>query len=501
MIEILNNFLKVRSSDKELFSILKDYLRIVDDSDKDNVILQDLFTIDENGDMLIPRGLNQFIPDQVPRVNQEIIMIPRDFVVDYDSLAHHFGDIVLRDDQIIGIRKMLMLRRGIMQLATGAGKTEIMTGFLMALEEICGKYPTTIILEPTTLLVNATVERMNKYGVPAVPYSESRGIIEGIMVTHPSSLNNDLKKNPELLKDLKIFLSDEGHHLQAETWNRLLKSAPNIEYSIAMSASVIDPARIPVTDLNHLEYGEALVIGATGNIILNIPPSFYIEAGILASPILYRILNSADEWIRKDNDWHQIRKYRLESKKRTELIAKISTFVASVKYKSLILVGTKDHAYRILELVHSYGLGSVCRCSFGGGIYFRFDEKSNSVVKCKDEDTMEGFESGDLKILIGTSHIYEGADIPNLDVIILASVGKGLRKYIQGVGRGLRRSKTGRYAHIIDFTDHYDRVLSKHSHDRLDMFRSVIGVSDSNIYDSLSFERFKEVFCKIENLS
>jgi superfamily II DNA/RNA helicase len=167
----------------------------------------------------------------------------------------------------------------------------------------------------------------------------------------------------------------------------------------------------------------------------------------------------------------------------------------------LILVGTKEHAYRILELVHSYGLGEVCRCSFGGGTYFRFDEEKNSVVKCKDEDTMEGFESGKLKILIGTSHIYEGADIPNLDIIILASVGKGLRKYIQGVGRGLRRSKTGKYAHIIDFTDHYDRVLAKHSHDRLDMFRTVIGVSDSNIYDSLSFEKFKQMFCSIEGIT
>ena len=55
--------------------------------------------------------------------------------------------------------------------------------------------------------------------------------------------------------------------------------------------------------------------------------------------------------------------------------------------------------------------------------------------------------------------------------------------------------------HIVDFTDHYDRVLNKHSLDRLDMFRTVIGVSDTNIYESLSFERFKEVFCKIENLS
>lgn len=500
MIEILNNFLKVRSSDKELFSILKDYLRIVDDSDKDNVILQDLFTVDDNGDMLIPRGLDQFIPDQVPRVNQEKILIPRDFSIDYENLAHKFGSIVLRDDQLIGIRKMLMLRRGIMQLATGAGKTEIMTGFLMALEEICGKYPTTIILEPTTLLVDATVERMNKYGVPAAPYSESRGVIEGIMVTHPSSLNNDLKKNPDLLKNLKVFLSDEGHHLQADTWNRLLKSAPGIEFSIAMSASVINPARIPVTELNHLDYGEALVIGATGNIILNIPPSFYIEAGILATPILYRIMNSADEWIKRDNDWHQIRKYRLESPKRTMLLAKISTFLASVHYKSLILVGTKEHAYRILELVHSYGLGDVCRCSFGGGVYFKYDNQSDKVVKCKNEDTMDGFKSGEFKILIGTSHIYEGADIPDLDVIILASVGKGLRKYIQGVGRGLRRSKTGKYAHIVDFTDHYDRVLNKHSLDRLDMFRTVIGVSDTNIYESLSFERFKEVFCRIEGI-
>ena len=65
----------------------------------------------------------------------------------------------------------------------------------------------------------------------------------------------------------------------------------------------------------------------------------------------------------------------------------------------------------------------------------------------------------------------------------------------------MRRSKTGRYAHIIDFTDHYDRVLAKHSYDRLDMFKNVIGVSDSNIYDSLSFEKFKQVFCSIEGIT
>ena len=190
----------------------------------------------------------------------------------------------------------------------------------------------------------------------------------------------------------------------------------------------------------------------------------------------------------------------MESPRRTELIAKIASFLANLKFKSLILVGTKVHANQILELVDKYGLGEVCRCSFGGGVYLKYDSAKKSVVSCKGEDTMEGFESGKFRILIGTSHIYEGADIPNLDVIILSSVGKSLRKYIQGVGRGLRRSKTGKFAHIVDFTDHYDAVLSKHSRDRLQMFQDVIGVSSSNIYESLSFRRFKEIFCRIEQV-
>lgn len=502
MIEVHNNLCKVRRSDNpDLLDILSKYLRILDDSDKDNPVLQELFTINEDGDMLIPHGINQFIPEEIPREYFETEEIPRDFSIDYDKIAHSFGEkIILRDDQIIAIRKMLMLRRGIIQAATGMGKTEVMAGFLMALRDICGYIPTTIILEPTTLLVDSTVKRLNTYQIPAIAYSESRRNVEGVLVTHPSSLNNDLEKDPDLLSKLKVFLSDEGHHLQADSWNRLLRSSAALEFSIALSASVVDPNRIPVQDLTKIDYQEALVIGATGNVIMYTPPSFYIERGILATPVLYRILNPADEWIRKQNDWQQIRKYRLESPRRTELIAKIASFLANLKFKSLILVGTKVHANQILELVDKYGLGEVCRCSFGGGVYLKYDSAKKSVVSCKGEDTMEGFESGKFRILIGTSHIYEGADIPNLDVIILSSVGKSLRKYIQGVGRGLRRSKTGKFAHIVDFTDHYDAVLSKHSRDRLQMFQDVIGVSSSNIYESLSFRRFKEIFCRIEQV-
>lgn len=500
MIEVHNNFGRVRSSESGLINALTQYLVSVDKTDKDNPVVRPLYSMDSNGDLLIPYGLIKFIPDSVSRTDKKVEEIPTEFELDYDQLANSFGRIVLRDDQIIGIRKMLLLRRGIMQLATGSGKTEIMAGFLKALKEICGYIPDTIILEPTLLLVNSTVDRLRGYGIDASAYSESRGSISGVLVTHPTSLNNDLEKNPDLLKDLKIFLSDEGHHLQADTWNRLLTSCSSIEYSIAMSASVIDPNRLPIVELGRLEYNEILVIGATGDIIMNVPPAFYIQKGILANPILFRLSNPADEYCKKDYDWHQIRKYRLESAARTQLVAKCSAFLANSNYKVLILVGTKEHAYKIMNLIHDYGLGDLCRCSFGGGSYFKWDQAKSSAVTCKDEDTMSGFESGRFKILIGTSHIYEGADIPNLDAVVLSNAGKTLRKVIQGIGRAIRRSKTGKYAYILDFTDHFDKVLSKHSKSRREMCTSIIGVDPSNIYDSVTFETFKQKFYELEGL-
>ena len=500
MIKIENNFGRISSSEHKLINTLTQYLVIVDKSDRDNPKVLPLYEIDTNGDLLIPIGLLKFIPESVSRINVANQDIPNEFNIDYDEIAHSFGDIVLRDDQLVAIRKMLLIRRGIMQLATGSGKTEIMAGFLMGLNKICGYIPDTMILEPTLLLVRSTVKRLKKYGINAKAYSSNRGKLSGVIVTHPASLNNDLDKNPKLLETLKVFLSDEGHHLQADTWNHLINSCSNIEFSIAMSASVINPNRLPIKELGRLDYHEALVLGATGDVIMNVPPSFYIQKGILANPILFRLANPADEYCKKNYDWHQIRKNRLESEYRTQLVAKCSAFFASQGYKSLILVGTKEHAYRILKLIHEYGLGNLCRCSFGGGSYYKWDSDKSEASICKDENTMEGFESGLFKIFIGTSHIYEGADIPNLDAVVLSNAGKTLRKVIQGIGRAIRKTKTGKYAYIIDFTDHFDKILSSHSRSRREMCTSIIGVEPNHIYDSCSFETFKQKFCELEEI-
>ena len=150
-----------------------------------------------------------------------------------------------------------------------------------------------------------------------------------------------------------------------------------------------------------------------------------------------------------------------------------------------------------IKIISEYTNESIVRCSFGGGIYYKYNTETDKVEKCKkDEDVKGQFDRGDCRVLIGTSHIYEGADIPNLDSVILVDIGRSSRKYIQGVGRCLRRTKTGRYAHIIDFTDAQNPILSYHSLLRRKMFTNLIG--SSNIYDNISFEEFKKLFAMLE---
>lgn len=501
MIEIHNNFLKVKSTDN-LFKAFQIYFRVINSSNyTENDEIIDLYTIDKNGDMIIPPGFDMFIPDSQDKVDMRVKVLPEPLSnIDFDELAIMSDKVVLRDDQILAIKKMIYLKNGLLQLPTGIGKSEIIAGFLKCIRMIVGHDVPTIILEPTVKLVTSTVERFNKYGIKAKEYSDCRGTIDGIIITHPMSLLNDLKKNNKLFDSVKIFIADECQHLQSDSWSTIVNSLPVVEYRLGLSALVIDPDKVPITTINKLDYSELMAIGGTGNILMEMKPSFYIDNKVLATPILFRINHSADEWIRKDLDWHQIRKHRLESDSRTNKIAKISSYLANSGYKSLILVGTKNHAYRIMEMINNYGLGDYCRCTFGGETYYKWDEEESKPEKCKDEDTYSKFEEGEFRIFIGTSHIYEGADIPNLDVIIPCSIGKQSRRVIQGVGRALRKSKKSKhgYAYIIDFTDHNCLVLSKHSRERYKIYTNTLGITKDRIYNNITFEKFKEIFHDLE---
>lgn len=306
------------------------------------------------------------------------------------------------------------------------------------------------------------------------------------------------------------ILVSNCHHLKCETWNQLNILVRNAEYSLGFSALTIDDNEVLCDDITKLSYESAKIIGSTGRVLMHMKPAYYIEHHIIATPVLFRVYNKIELPANDSYDYQKAIKFGIKSKQRTELASRIAEIFNKYNYKILILVSEKSHGFELgKELVkqgiYNYGI------SYGAGkgyIYAssrpvkkqgNIDYSVNYTEK-NSIDVINDFNDNKIPIMIGTSHIDEGVDVQNLDAVILVSSGKKDRRIIQRVGRALRKSKTGKYAYIIDFTDSGDNILSKHSMDRLSIYKDIIGVPSTLIFDNLQPDSVETIFKTLEQL-
>lgn len=465
------------------------------------------FKLDNLGNIVINRGLFRILRlnkyfDRSRIYSNEIISEFYNFPqIDILSMSDNIlNGIQLRSEQLVTLRKMIYLKRGIVQLPTGTGKTEIMCAFIRLFYLVYNKYPTTLIIENNLNLVNATYKRMTKYGIPCNIYSNTRNIDENtINVCHPKSVCNDLQKNNRLLDNVVILLCDECHHIGSDQNKNIVENCKNVNYCMGLSASAITQDHVFGSRINDFSTHELRIISLLGNLLINMVSGDLIEQDKLATPVLLRFYNDAsEEEIDRINagNWHAIQKIRLQSSKRNEIIVRCSEFFSSHNRKIMILVNTIEWARKLLVLFHEYGLSDIVRASYGGG---RFEFYNGEFVSDND-NVLEMFDNGDYKVLIGTSHIYEGTDVKNLDVIILAYGGRKDRLQIQGTGRALRKTKTGKYAYIVDFNDVGDNMLSRQSNERFKRYQDEMKIPDSRIFNDITIGNLESVFKELEGI-
>lgn len=515
MVTISNNWISV-SSDDPSYNVLLIDLKFIEPSKERRLKGGRVITIPpktnyvyhiENNTMFIPVGLLDLLD---PYFNNSKIIDKREDSVYYDKSytddiirnISNYKDILpgitLREEQILSIRKIIYKKRCLAQLVTGSGKTEIMCALTKILYSVENIMPTVLILEPTKKLVSDTIRRFKNYGIMAVDYSENRYILNNcVNICHPKSLCNDINKDSNLLDSVEIMFGDECHHLRSNTFRTPTYNMSNLVYSVGLSASAIDQSHISAKKLQDYSFDELLVIGATGPLVINIKAKSML-GDKLADPILMVFNNKANEYIKQSDifNWHEVLHKRLESNNRNKLISNISNFFFIKNRKILILVRTKSHARAILQDLHQLGLSEYSRASYGGG-YF---EKYNGIDYEQDcLDIFENYNKGKYKILIGTQHLIEGVDVPNLDVVVLAYVGKNEKVLVQSIGRVLRKTKTGKYAYIIDFNDYEDIILSNHYRIRLNKYENIIGVPTDHMYIGMEIEDLPSIFSSLEN--
>lgn len=329
-----------------------------------------------------------------------------------------------REYQVEAIQAALEYRRGILKLATNAGKTLLTAGIIKATG--CNA----CVVVPTKPLLHQTAEYYTK-----VLLSETGKVGDGysgwdapIVVTTMASFYKVAANR----HNFNTLIIDECHHSKAK--------------SIAEAAEFIEaPIRIGVsgTPLSYNELNDLTLMGITGPLLYEVTNTELIEQGYSVKPVIvfHEVLEPS---IPKKTSYQEAyQRCIVDNFTRNDIIA---TLTKESDGLTLILVERLEHVANLLELL------------------------PDAIPATGDTDTsgiLEDMRLGKCSAVIATNVFSEGVDVDGIDSIILAGAGVSHIRLLQRIGRGLRTKSGKSEVTIHDFIDSTSKHLLAQSEQRL----------------------------------
>lgn len=358
--------------------------------------------------------------------------------------------------QFDALKAALAAQSGILFMATNAGKTEIASAIVQALDQ-----HTVLFVVPKAILLKQTRERLAER-LGTIP--EAIGVIGGgrfepkeITIAIINSVtparkvrSPRVRKRNEILraylKSVDVIFLDEGHHTKAATWAALMRATPNAQFRYVMSGT-------PFTGDNDL-----LVEAAAGPVIYEVRNDQLIKLGVSAKPTV-RVVSvhkpNLDQ--HDDQSWDGIYKAGIvHNEYRNKLIARIADDYAKQGKAVFILVRQLAQGSNLIALIKS-------PVEF---VHGQMPEPTRDKLVEWFANAKRG------RILVASSGVFdEGVDIPVVNALIIGDGGESLRATLQKVGRSIRRKKKGaNVVDVVDFADCTHHWLAKHALERFDIY-------------------------------
>lgn len=337
-----------------------------------------------------------------------------------DSYLNLKLNCVLRDYQQDAVNTAIERKRGIIHVATGGGKTEIAAGIIAKLG-----LPT-LFLVPTQELLTQTKARLNqRLGVEIGTVTAGKFDAKDITVATYQTISSRLKEPAclDLLKHFKVGMFDEGHHIAAKHPKKCFMALANARYRFLLTAT---PYREDNAEL-ELE-------GCAGPVIVKLGLTELVNRGYVC-PVDINILEPT--WEKRGS-------------------TKRAAF--NVLYKEQIVENDQRNRL-ILDIVNLWHPDKQCiifvKHVQHGLMLQRFIPNSvflHGNNKDRKED-LEAFKSRTVRVLIGTSLVNEGVDIPTCEVGINASANKSKVVTYQTIGRICRKFANKSKALYYDIKD------------------------------------------------
>lgn len=407
---------------------------------------------------LVPWLSQQGVDFQIEDDQQPEPLAVKDIVVDPTILKNR----TLRDYQIAATRKAMHYGRGIVQSPTGSGKSE-MAAAAYAHFNLYGLVDTMVYLTPTIFLMEQTASKLEYFGLGPVGrvgggYKFKPGYQIYVFVV--SSAYRGLQKRTiaNFIARADLLVLDEAHHAAAKSWTQVAEWCRS-PYRLAYTATVHD-------DPECYSYIDMVLIGLMGPIFFEVRSKELRERGYLADPLV-TVLRTRSQRITLW-DWDGVYVAGIvHNRIRNSMIVSLAAGCFKGGNKVMIFISRRKHGHRLAKALVPITGKEVC---FVHGDNTAHIYRPSGIVKrhrWSVKDIADYINERDQAILITTTVLDEGLDIPVINVLIMGTAMKKYRRTVQRCGRGMRPKEGQNKVFIFDFYDDNHPYLEKHSKYRL----------------------------------
>lgn len=350
-------------------------------------------------------------------------------MIDYNEFCQK--DITLRDYQQLAKEEIFSKWNSVdnilYQMPTGTGKTRLFTSIIRDIS-IWGlrhniNYRILIIAHRSELIEQSS-RSLDKYrikhGVLAGTMKDKRDLTQAIQVASIQTITHPA--NQCLIDDLKFdfIIIDEAHHAVANSYQKLWEYCPDAK-----------KLGVTATPWRMNNSGFAQIFDAY---IPSMSIKDFIQKGWLATYQYYSIPTSSE----LVKSIESIREFDIEGDYKNSALVEVcdTSRIRAQLYDSYEknVLGKKGIIYSISR-EHSE---HICLQYRSRGVAIEnIDSKTPAKVR---EKVIQAFRNGEIDIIVNVDIFSEGFDCPDIEFIQLARPTKSLVKYIQQVGRGLRKN-------------------------------------------------------------
>jgi superfamily II DNA or RNA helicase len=325
---------------------------------------------------------------------------------------------------------------GTISMATGGGKT------IVALQIIYQTQLTTLFCVPTIPLIMQTREELiSKLKIDpkyvGIFYGNKKQL-RPITIGTYNSLANQIEGDTPIAHTLRDYFAlivfDEAHRMPAPKFR-----------AIALNSNALSRLALSAT-CERYDHNESLLFFASGHKIFELTYIRLCEIGKVA-PFVYRyfpvyLSDSEEEDYRLGTDKTDRERMTFFNPQKAILVYRIVKHHVKKNHQVFIFVSFADTAYELYDL-----LGA----SFRVGLVL---SKVNQKRKCdiKREYFIEQFKQKEISVIITTSVLEEGFNVPDSSVAIIVSGSSRERQMKQRIGRVVRDTVPGKVSYIYEIT-------------------------------------------------